>query len=393
MNFDSITEIIGNILRPMARFLKIKNSYKFIKWCVSGLHHINSRKQVPNSRVLAIYDTTSQPFSVGDLLICLEASLILCTQHNVSYVDLAFVYSEDNPDCADPIFRGRVTKDNVFFHLASLLPLAQVNQNLASIFIFNSQAQLQRYINDNLDLYHIWPSAWLMSKSKYLSPVIFNSLLYQHFEEYKSIPYLTCRPFLREWAVNFYNDNLVDKVPVTVNLRNNSGWAQQRNSCMESWLEFFRHCETRYKVMFIIICAFSEIDERFRQCSNVLIAKDHHTGVEQDMALIHTSAIHMGAGSGPATMAWFNNKPYLMVNTDFRVGDFYEYPDMIEQVSETIQRLWFSSPFQHIASGMETPELLINEFELMWQSVGLKYLQNTSINRGKASPRFISWLR
>ena len=46
----------------------------------------------------------------------------------------------------------------------------------------------------------------------------------------------------------------------------------------------------------------------------MIVAKDHHTVVAEDLALISTSAIHMGASSGPASMAWFNDKPYLVVN-------------------------------------------------------------------------------
>ena len=392
MDLNNAIKIVKNTLRPVGK--PVKTAYKFISWCMSGVYHTSSaNRKEPKRRVLAIYDTTSQPFAVGDLLICLEASLILCAQYNVSRVDLAFVYSEDNPDGANPVFKGRVTKDSVFFHLASILPLAQVNQNLASVFIFNSQAQLQCYINDNLDQYHVWPSAWLMSRFEYLSPAIFNSLLYRHFKEFKSIPYLSCRPFLREWAADFYKDNVAGKVPVTVNLRNNTGWALHRNSCIESWIDFFRYCEPRYRATFIIICAYSEIDDRLRQCSNVLIGKDYHTGVEQDMALIHTSAMHMGAGSGPATMAWFNDKPYLMVNTKYEIGDFFEYPDMIEQVCENIQRFWFSSPLQRIASGTETPELLIREFKPMWESVGLKYLQNTAPSELKEGSKVDTWLR
>jgi hypothetical protein len=340
-----------------------------------------------------VYDTSSQPFSIGDLLIFQEASLVLCQRHQAEIVDFAIVYDPEHPDSSDPVFVGTITEENVLYHLASILPLAQVNQRLGSVFIFNSHKHLQHYINDNVDRYHIWPSGWKMATREYLSPVVFNDLLYRCYKQEGSIPYLTCRPFLNNWAEEFYLLHASSLVPVTVNLRCNKGWHLHRNSKIDSWINFFQYCETIYPVKFIVICTRSEIDDRLRQCANVIIAKDHHTGVEQDMALIHSSAIHMGAGSGPATMAWFNSKPYLMVNTTYKAGEFFEQPGMIHQVEDGIQRFWFAGPFQSVANGPESTELLIREFEKMWQVVDVKSWQvKTRIGDGQMSG-VNTWLR
>ena len=150
---------------------------------------------------------------------------------------------------------------------------------------------------------------------------------------------------------------------------------------------------TRYPVKFVIICARSEIDNRLRECSNVIIAKDYHTGVEQDMALIHTSAMHMGAGSGPATMAWFNNKPYLMVNTTYKSGEFFERPGMIRQEECDIQRFWFAGPLQRVANGTETAELLIREFALLWEKIDLEQWRSTANIRDQPETQLKTWLR
>jgi hypothetical protein len=292
----------------------------------------------------------------------------------VKFSDLAIVYDHEKPTPLDPIFRSIITKDNVTYHLASILSIAQVSESVGSILIFNSPSRLNDYIIESETHYNLWPSGWTLATRQYLSKVVFNELLYEHYKLHGSIPYLNCRQFLVEWALDFYKINLPGFVPVTINLRNNKGWHHNRNSQIEAWIELFRYSEIRYPVKFIIICAFSEIDARLRTCSNVIFAKDFHTGVEQDMALINTSSMHMGAGSGPASMAWFSDKPYLMVNTSYETSaeKFLTFNDMIVEGEDNTHRFWFSNPLQRIAKGEETPRLLINQFEILFSSLDLR---------------------
>jgi hypothetical protein len=362
-------------------------------WVFPSLGNLLSPPSANERRILAVYDTSSQPFSVGDLLIFQEASLVLCQKYQVNVVDFAIVYDPQSPASSDPVFAAGITDGNITYHLASILPIAQVNQRLGSLFVFNSHEHLQRLINDNADRYHVWPSGWKVATREYLSPLVVNDLLYSHYKEHGSIPYLTCRPFLKVWAEGFYHEYVHPQVPVTVNIRNNKAWHHDRNSKLDCWIEFFRHCETRYPAKFVIICARSEIDERLRECTNVIIAKDYQTGVEQDMALIHTSAMHMGAGSGPATMAWFNSKPYLMVNTVYKTGEFLQHPDMIQQEGSNIQRFWFAGPLQRVANGVESADLLIREFALMWEAVDLQHWQSTASVESKSGAELHTWLR
>ena len=380
-----------DVLRPIYR--PIKRVARFVIWAFPALVNLLSLRTAKGRRILAVYDTSSQPFSIGDLLIFQEASLVLCQLHQVDVVDMVVVYDADSPASSDPVFAASITGGNIFYHLASILPVAQVNQNLGSLFVFNSYEQLERYITDNSERYYVWPSGWKFSSREYLSPVIFNDLLFNHYKAHGAIPHLTCRPFLRNWAEGFYRDNVRPLVPVTINVRNNKAFHLHRNSQMDCWIDLFRHCETRYAVKFVVICARSEIDERWAACPNVIVAKDHHTGVEQDMALINTSAMHMGAGSGPATMAWFNSKPYLMVNTTYKEGEFFERPGMIRQEERHIQSFWFAGPFQRVANGTETAELLIKEFERMWETIDKKLWQSATDTRGGSDAGLGGWLR
>jgi hypothetical protein len=318
-------------------------------------------------RLLVIYDLATQPFSIGDIIVIQEASLVLREKHGLDSVDFALVYDPIRPALSDPAF-ARITKKNVLYHLAGILPVAQVNQHLGSLFVFNSHAHLLRFISDNSRLYRVWPSAMKFATKDYLNYEVFNNLLFNFYNEHGSIPLLTCRKYLVDWARTFYREHVYPLFPVTVNLRNNKFFGLARNSRMECWLEFFHDCEERYPVRFVIVCAIAEVDERMRHCPNVVIAKDFHTGIEEDLALIHTSEIHMGASSGPISMAIFNDKPYLMVNWD---ADPRDYRGLVEDGD--FLRFCFAGPLQRLTKERETTSLLLREFAEMWASIGLSH--------------------
>jgi hypothetical protein len=341
-------------------------------------------------RLLVIYDLSSQPFSIGDILVFQEASLVLRSIHNLGEVDFAIVYDPKNPGASDPVFAS-ITETNVLFNLASILPVAQVNEHLGSLLVFNSHIQLHRFIADNGGFYHIWPSGWQASTREYLYYSVFNDLLYPYFKEHGSVPHLTCRQFLMDWARLFYKEHAHPQVPVTVNIRNNKVLGTHRNLDLDVWLQFFQFCETRYPAKFVVICATAEIDDRLRRCQNVIFAKDYRTGVEQDLALIRSSAIHMGASSGPATMAWFSSKPYLIVNTDLN-PDLY-HPVIVKH-EENVISFAFATPVQRFTVGAETTGLLIKEFARMWEAIDVQPWQSRSERMPDSANGVLeTWLR
>ncbi len=376
--------LLGPLYRPVRR------TARFVSWAFPALGRLLLPAGANERRLLMIYDLSSQPFSIGDILVFQEASLVLRKMHNLGEVDFAIVYDPKNPGASNPEFAS-ITETNVLFNLASILPVAQVNENLGSLLVFNSYIQLHRFIADNGDFYHIWPSGWHASTREYLYYSVFNDLLYAYYRTHGSIPRLGCRPFLVDWALLFYKKHAYPQVPVTVNIRNNKALGTHRNLDLEIWLQFFQFCETRYPAKFVVICARSEIDDRLRRCQNVIVAKDYHTGVEQDLALIHASAIHMGASSGPATMAWFSTKPYLIVNTDLD-PDLY-HPALVKREDKVI-RFAFATPAQCFIVGAETTDLLIREFARMWEAIDVKPWQSESDCVIDSQDRVVrTWLR
>jgi len=360
---------------------------RFLGWILPTLIKLKMPISRPNRRLLAIYDLSSQPFSIGDILIIQEASLILKEKRNIDQIDFAIVFNQRNPAAPDVAFDS-ITEANVLYHLASVLPAAQINPYLGSLFIFNSHTHFHRFIADNSDYYDIWPSAWDYTNKDYLYYSVFNEIVYDYYQEYRSIPRLPCRQFLIDDACSFYYRHVWPDIPVTVQTRNNPIFGTHRNVHMESWIKFFEDCRGRYPVKFIIVCSHSEIDDRLRQCPNVLIAKDFHTSVEQDLTLIHEAAIHMGSSSGMGTIALFNEKPYLIVNTDM---DAKQYRGIIRE--ESFLRFFFASPFQRFSLGKETAELLISEFSRMWSAINVDEWWTAEKMAKNSERKPLTWLR
>jgi hypothetical protein len=380
-------ELAYQVIHRSFAYRSIKRSVGFFRWAYPTLGNVLSPTQSKERRLLAIYDLSSQPFSIGDILVIQEASLVLREKHHLDMVDFALVYDPKHPASSDPAFAS-ITDKNVIYHLASVLPVAQVNQHLGSLFVFDSHRHLQRFIADNADLYHVWPPAWKFAERDYLSYTVFNDLLYNYFKEHGTIPQLSCRQFLVDWAQAFYREHVYPQVPVTVQVRNIKTFGTHRNLRLECWLEFFHHCQERYPVKFVVVCALAEVDDLLRQCPNVIIAKDYHTGIEQDLTLIHTAAFHMGASSGPASMAVFNTKPYLIVKTDLIP---HLYRDMIQE--DTFLRFCFAGPLQRLAVGPETTKLLIAEFARMWAAVDVASWGSPVTPEDKLGSEPLTWLR
>jgi hypothetical protein len=342
-------------------------------------------------RVLVLYDLSIQPFSVGDILIMQEAALILREQLGTQLIDFALLYNPNSPSNNDAAFKD-IVSETAINNLISLLPVAQVNPYIGSIFTFNHRQQLEKFISDNLTIYDVWPSGWTFGvRREYLYYRIFDEIIYPFYKKNHKIPTLSAREPLKKWASIFFKRYCSDSLPITVNLRNNPNFQTSRNLTIEHWVEFFNKCGNTYNVKFIIICARSEIDERLRNCQNVLFAKDFDTNIEQDLALIQCSAIHLGVPSGPATVAFFSEKPYLIFKGELH-KQFFKHHDMVTLSPDGTQKFCFASDSQLFISGVESSSKMLAEFHKIYSSFEVNaWLSNNEIN--KANIEIASWLR
>ena len=153
-------------------------------------------------------------------------------------------------------------------------------------------------------------------------------------------------------------------------------WSSDRNSAIAEWITFFNYCANLFEVTFFIICKNDEIDPMLHKCTNTVLVKKYNTNAAQDLALIQNSHFHMGANSGPSTIAWFSDKPFLTVNMKLNKGIFYKNENMIIELGGGFQRLNFFKDNQLIYMHKETAHILINAFENIWPKISSIALKN-----------------
>jgi hypothetical protein len=350
-------------------YLKIVTLFKWILGLFS-LFRIKGK-----NRLLFIYDLTYQPFSIGDFLVANGASLALSEIENIKQVDILIIFDKNNITKTKEF--SHINTDNIYFNISSLLPIAQINQHFSSLLIFDNRFQADKYILDNIQNYKVYPNMKLYGMGTYYYWDAMNSIFPTYYDKFGHPPYFICRNYLTSWVNQFFLKHAEGKIVVTINLRNNKNHGQNRNSKLDEWYKFFNYCNDRFNVKFIVICSINEVDERWRQCSNVLVAKDFHTFIEHDLALINNSHFHMGSPSGPFSMAWFGTKPYIMFN--FESNHLKLYKSIIEK--DGYLRFSFANPLQLMTLKEEFFDNILFEFLHLYNNIEQdKIFVNNEVN-------------
>lgn len=375
---------------------RLRNIYRVLESFFLPLRRGAIKSENSLNRIIVIYDTTRQPFAIGDFLVTQVAGLINCQKFNVEMCDIAIIYDRNNPASSDPVFFGLIGKDNVLLQITTLMSILTVNSCIGSVFLFNSKTQAEEFINKYNDSYkNIYPGFIDYAGGTYLNHLIFNELIYSFYSKKNFIPKLEPTKALNLWANHFMEEHIGELFPVTVNIRNNPHWGGSRNSKIIEWKRFFEYCIDKFPVKFIVICSKNEISNELKRLPNVIFAKDYHTELDQELSLIANSKFHMGANSGPAAMAYFGSKPYFIfgLNINDKTHPDFLYDGLIQEISDKKFKFIFSSFGQSFTSEAESFDVLcqsfLDMFNLTTKSSKKKYKKNDVF---KSDIRF-SWMR
>lgn len=338
-------------------------------------------KSTNKKRLLCVYDLTSQPFSIGDFINFNQASMVLGFKNEIEKIDIAIINNLTKINISKEF--SKINSENSLYFLSSILPIVQINNKIGEIFILDSHISFERFVIENYKIYYIWPNLKKYINKNYCYYTVFDDIFYPFFLKNKYLPKLKLNSFLENWAINFFQLNLENQIPVTINLRLNKFHALDRNSNIEVWLIFFQYCLNKFNVKFIIICGYSEIDNRFRDLKNVILAKDLNTTIEEELSLINNSALHLGSASGPISVAWFSQNPYIMFSWN---GDANTNKCIVKE-NEYFYKFNFATEMQKITNSQETFEVLIKEFPIMLEKS--KY----TLSRLEKSEIATSWLK
>ena len=383
---NEVITMVGDFLRSAGRNVETEVLHEIFSQTIKKQIASNKR-----TKLLAVYDLSVQPYSVGDLIAFQAGALAKCAQLGFESMDFCFICDPDRIPL-DPVFSMMMGNKNRLYNLFTLLPVLQLNPLIASISVFNSYHEWQQFTVTGT--YEVWPTIEQIEAHTYTYYEIIK-LLDSHYRHFHCLPSLELPGALADWVSGFMKDNVDTMLPVTVNLRNNPNFHPERNSHIPTWISFFEYCHTRYPVTFIVVCSRSEVAPELRTSPNVIIAKDHHTSLEHDMALIMSSAFHMGASSGPSTIPIFTAKPYSILNCKNLVEILHLYEGSIVRESEQIAKFSFAQALQRLILEPERLETLINEFETIWNSRDWRTWSTTQPHEDRSSGAqcALSWLK
>jgi hypothetical protein len=267
-----------------------------------------------HDRQLAIYDFGTQPASLGDFLTFLQGSLAWSVHCGVTEVDLCVVCNPAGVQIPE------------FAHLASVegglrakviefLPMAQMHPGIRSMFIVDHLDRAYEMLLRADAAYHSsWPPLDVLRSGTYLWYPTLQFLDRLHGGR-PVTPRLRARAPMAQWALDFLVRHAAGRTPVTINLRMNLAHGVERNMNTDVWRAFFDDAARNHDATFFLLGAATENFDAFRSSPNVVVTKDWHTSMEEDLALIEHGKIHLGSSSGPATFAIFlDEKPALSVN-------------------------------------------------------------------------------
>lgn len=360
------------LLERLARWLLL------IRWFFSSFNRAVAGP-AEWKRLLLIYDLGSQSFTVGDILEFQAVAMILRERWKLDKVDYAVIHEDKQVKNA---WQWNIDGDNFFFRINQILPSAQVNPHLGSVFVFDSHEQFDTFLQDNARRYQVWPPGATYKLGKNLRGRMYSEIIYEHVQKTGRLPLIQSRPVMLDWAKRFYARLAAPEVLVSINMRNNPRWDPSRNLDIPVWVQFFNSCAGKYPVRFIVTCSKEEIDPRLRECPNVILAKDHETTLEQEVALLEISAFNMGASSGLCSKSIFSDAPFSIVRTNLTPE---VYRGMIFENGN--YRFFGSRPDQLFWPQAETLEFLQAEFTRMWTTIDVEKWRAGVKVEEPASPR------
>ncbi len=339
-----------------------------------------------NRKLLVIYDTSTQPISIGDFATFVQTSIIKKISYSVDKIDFCFLLNPAKSSVAE--LDNLIDDNNKMYFLFSIMPILQFNPYISNIFVIESKDELYDLLEMKKS-YYIWPSVQNIDSSEYL--YYKNYILINEFYRLNGyIPQLLIPKQLKKWSEQFIIRNGLGKIPVTVNIRRNLDICPERNSDYEAWKGFFSYCEDKYPVVFFVICSTSEIEPEWRKLTNVIFVKDFNTQIDKEISLIYFSAFHLGSSSGPSIVAHFGNKPYLTVNINaYKYLDTYQ-GSLVQKGDFLFPSFAKKNQINYIRK--ETSEFLIKNFKQLYNSIDVE-VWNKETNDILQTEKINDWLR
>lgn len=283
-----------------------------------------STQKTSGKTLLGIFDTISQPRTLGDTLTFAEELLAKGDEGDYPTPDVRVLISTQQTADAD------FGKDR--FAPADVLDAVE---GIGSVTTASSLADLTRQMT--LYTCETWPE---LHGDTLTRPTYTGTLFLQkHYARRGRIPILRMKhPFIKK-AHQFIGKHAGDKTAVAVHLKNNPADTRS-NADFGVWFEFIRTAAGQGDFSFFLI-GNEEIDEGITRMPNVTVTHDCGYGLIDDLALVGAADLFLGMSSGPCNAAIFGRSPYAI----FKDPDHHA-AEMKREIGDA-DRFPFAFPGQH----------------------------------------------
>ena len=301
----------------------------------------------PNKKILGYWDFNQRVSKLGDFMVFLEYLNILRHEfklniENNKNIDICFI--DDNHH-----YNSKIKKFSKTYQFKKAIKmLVLVNKHVDTVMTFASNAEFERYYEQNRTRYIRWPatvSGTLIADCKRIE---------EFYQRKGCIPHFDLPPAIINEISAFYESHVYPAIPIIINIRQ-SKHDPNRNSESLEIKKFIEHYEKDKTYKFIIICDKSEIREDFRTLNNVLFSKDYFSDIEYDLGFIKTSHVSIFPSSGMACFAWFSKTPFIQYGN-------HGYHEKFTSVKKGKTFNFFSQE-QVVLHGNKTAAELISSFE------------------------------
>ncbi|MFC1686944.1 hypothetical protein ACFL0E_01135 [Nanoarchaeota archaeon] len=319
----------------------------------------------PNKKILGYWDFNQRLARLGDFMVFLENLNVLRHEFNINKknrknIDICFIEDDTHPNSK----QLRFSKSYQF--KKTIKSAVVINQHIDSVFTFKSNAEFERFYQQNRRRYIRWPPTVSCSNAYDCRRIE------KFYNKNKFIPFLNMPVEITSKIYKFYESYVYPSLPIVLNIRNNSDRGSYRNFNSSEFKKFLKHYEKNKSYKFIIVCNKSEIPEELREFSNVIFSKDYFDSLEYDLSFIQSSYLSIFPSSGMAQGAWHSDVPFIQIFPE----DTQKKMDVDKfTIKPNGEKNAYLKGHQRMYYRKFTSKLLISTFENL-----INYLEKNNIN-------------
>ena len=270
-----------------------------------------------------IYDFGISPYALGDILTWNMRLYVQAISSAKDAIDMCIVTDASS---INHYQEHLVTNYNHYNYFLEVLPAFYCNPMLRNIHFYeNRESFYNSFVAMKIQGQEVSPNM-----RQYVRDSVQRSYIYNSHEDINSfykkngyIPNLQVPEIFKKNADSILKRNYSQQTFfVCVHLRqkrtNSPHEWIERDVNLDDWIGFFDIMKKRHpEVLFMVVGKPVEWPRELYHRENVVLVKTLGYGLLEELALIHECDLFMGSNSGPAVMAMFGYKPYLIFTNPY----------------------------------------------------------------------------